>query len=281
MIHLVQPASDTDGVKLPIIRVASLASQGPPHDAGLAIGKQVLQQYGHMCINGGASEFYGYTPTDLNTPEDSWSIKEYPAEHSMLPANPGYSSVGLGAWRAVILRKTIDLSQDGDIVVVHCSNFIKYPKFKFFAAKLRQYVEAIVKFTDVYAPMHFNNAMFAGSDTFDLIEDPAHRDLIAAAPMGQCRLIVMLVNPETRAFAQLFEKTVHENPQLLSPYNKSPYKTFPFDRQIAEQSVFNILAYREGIFPTKWKSTWIEKLQQAAHSADSGGEMILSLNLTR
>ncbi len=261
------------------IHTVSFASEGPPYDEGLPLGRETLIEWGMMCIAGGADTYRWYTPRLLDTEEDSWCIKRYSDEHAM-PVNPCYHKVGLGAWRGVILRKTMDEAEDGDVVVVHCSNFQKVPHMKLFAQNLRVYVETVIRFTDLYSPPHASVARYTTKDVLELIPDPAIRKQVASAPMGQCRLIIARVTPRTRDFIRLFEKTMKENPLLLSPHNKQPYDTRAFHRLTAEQSVFNVLAYREGFFPVAWPRTWIEALRHAACHEGSGTNEVIRYGKT-
>jgi hypothetical protein len=256
------------------IHAVSFASEGYPHDEGLPLGHNMLLDWGKMCIDGGATTYTWFTPSMLNTDEDAWCVKRYSDEHTM-KINPGYHKVGLGAWRIVILRKVMDISADGDVVLVHCANYNKYPHMKMFAKNLRAYVMAVTQLTDVYSPPHCVVGNYTTKDVLELIPDVKIRSMVVSAPMGQCRLIVVKVNERTRGFIELLEETLKNRPLLLSPCRKIPCYT-PFSHCTAEQSVFNVLAYREGFFPVNWRGTWVDKLKDAACHPGSGVEQVLN-----
>lgn len=44
------------------IYALSFGSEGAPHDAGLTLGKKMLEEWGKMIIGGGASSYEYYTP---------------------------------------------------------------------------------------------------------------------------------------------------------------------------------------------------------------------------
>ncbi len=256
-----------------VIHSVSFASEGPPHDGGLPLGESMLNSWGGMCITGGATTFRGYTPRILRAEGDEWSVQQFSDEHRM-PHNPGYHTVGLGAWRAVILRKSLERARDGEVVVVHCVNFKRQPQIVGFALNIRKYVNTVVSFTDLYSPPHEEIGNWTTNDVLSLIPDSDKREVVAHAPGGICRLIIAVATPQTRDFARLFERTIKQNPFLLSPYGAVPYPGTSFGVKKAEQSVFNVLAYREGLFPIKWRGTWIEKLLLWPNEAD-GLESVL------
>lgn len=259
---------------LPRIHVASFASEGLPYDDGLPLGRQVLDDWGRLCLNGGATSFAGYTPRDLSGGEDAWSVTRYSDDHAM----GMYHRVGLGAWRAVILNKTIKTAADGDVVVVHCANFPKYPCMKYFASKLRPYVEAVTKFTtDLYSPPHNHIAAYCGAEVLNhLIPEAELREITAHAPMGRGRLIIAQVNEKTRRFAQIFESVLKKNPLfLLSARGKTGYPGGGYHHHTAEQAVFNVLAFREGLFPRDWKNSWMLPLRNAGRLPACGTDLVI------
>ena len=263
----------------PTIHTVSFASEGPPHDEGLPLGWDMLNSWGAMCIAGGSTTFTGHTVRSLSNKSDgdAWCVQSYPEEHFM-SSNPGYHKTGLGAWRAVILRKAMDTAKDGDIVVVHCVNFKKYPNMCYFAENLRPYAEAVVKFTDLYSPPHEWNAYATGAEVLALISDPEVRRIVAFAPAGLCRLIIARVNSKTRAFAKTFEETIKSDPILLSPKNKTVFPGSAWHHEAAEQAVFNVLAYREGLFPLNWQTSWMSYMKDIAREHGCGVDKILRLS---
>lgn len=186
--------------------------------------------------------------------------------HAM-PYNPGYHKVGLGAWRVVLLRKGMEKSKDGDIIAVHCCNYLKCPDMKDFAASFREYVIAVMQHTDFFMPLHYSNSCFTPAEVMNLIANQCDRDKVANAPMGRARLIIVRVNEKTRNFVKMIEDLIKSNPLLLSPADKTAYQPAarPFGHATAEQSVLSVLAYREGFIPIQWRGTWAERLQ---HSGD-------------
>ncbi len=256
------------------IHVVSFGSEGPPHDEGIPFGESHMRELGLKFIAGGATTYRGYTTRSFleENPDDLWAVKKYSDEHAMR-TNFGYHKMGLGAWRAVIFNRTMKNSKDGDIVVVHCCNFINNPCMLYFASRVRDYAEAVTSFTDLYSPMHFTMGQFCASQVLDLIEDPIFRDRVMKSPMGRCRLIIARVSPRTRVFAELFEKTIKDNPSLISPLGKSGYPGSPYQHHTAEQTVFNILAYKEGFFSPE--STWIIDLKDAACHLACGTDLVI------
>ncbi len=245
------------------IHVVSFASEGAPYDQGIPLGTETLEEWGRLCLAGGATTFKGYTPRSIiaENPEDAWAVKFFdPAQHSM-PMNAGYHAVGLGGWRALILNKAMKSAKDGDIVVVHCANFHKSPCMKIFASRLREYAETVMSFTNFFAPPHQRVASYSGSQVLSLISDPIVRDAAAGAPMPRIRFVIVRVNDATRRFAQIFEDVVKSDPTLLSPCGKTAYPGHGFSHHTAEQAVFGVLAYREGLIPVKWQGTWLQDLQ--------------------
>src|SRR4051812_46669631 len=98
-----------------IIRAAAFGIEGPPRDKGLSLGRTSIEEWGEMCIRGGANSFTSFTPLSLG--EESWCVQEFSWDHRLIKY-PQYHQYGLGAWTAVILRRTIESSNDGDVVVV-------------------------------------------------------------------------------------------------------------------------------------------------------------------
>lgn len=245
------------------IHLVSFGSEGYPYDGGIPLGEKVLKEWGEMCLNGGATTYTGYTPRTLlrECPGEEWSVMRYSDDHLM----GTYHTVGLGGWRSVIFNKAMDKAKDGDIVVVHCSDFPKYPCMKIFASRLREYVESVMKFTNFYAPPHDHVAAYCAREVLELIDDPELREIASHAPMGRCRLIIAKVNPETRKFAEIFYRTLKANPLLLSPRNKTGYPGGHYHHHTAEQAVFNALAFNQGLFPRDWQSSWILPLRNVGH----------------
>jgi hypothetical protein len=261
------------------IHVVSFGSEGPPFDAGLALGQAVLQEWGRMCMAGGATTYKGYTPRSLiqENPDDAWSVKRYSDEHWM----HAYHLVGLGGWRSVIFNRAMQQAADGDVVVVHCSNFPKYPCMKYFASRLRDYVSAVMSFTDFYAPPHDHVAAYCAGEVLNLIEDPQLRDIAAHAPMGRGRLIIAHVNDKTRRFAQIFYETLKANPLLLSSHRKTGHPGGAYHHHTAEQAVLNALAFREGMFPRDWQSSWMMALRNVGHMPSVGTDMVIQYSKDR
>lgn len=259
-----------------MIHSVSFASEGPPHDKGLPLASSVLEEWGKLCLLGGADSYQGYTPRRIidEDPEDAWAVQCYGDEHRM-DENRGYHKIGLGAWRAAIFNKAMKSAVDGDTIVVHCSNFHNYPCMRQFASRMKDYVETVMSFTDLYSPPHDHVAMYCASEIFDLIDDVEFREDISHAPMGRCRLIIAKVNARTRAFSQLFEDTVKKNPLLLSPLKKTGYPRGGFHHHTAEQGIYNILAFREGLFPREWETSWMMPLRQAGIAPASGLQQVI------
>ncbi len=255
------------------IHVVSFASEGPPHDDGIPLGQATLDEWGDLCLAGGATTYKGYTPRSLVGSE--WSVKHWPDEHVMIH-NHGYHTVGLGAWRAVIFNKAMQAASDGDIVIVHCTDFNKIQNMGRFAENLRAYTNVVMLMTDLYAPPHDTVGSYSSADVFNLIQDPGMREVVARAPMGRCLLIIARVSNQTRRFAQLFEETVKTQPLLLSPLGKTGYPGVPYSHHTAEQAVFNVLAFREGLFPKKWHRTWMSELRQVGLEPGMGVDIILA-----
>lgn len=167
-----------------------------------------------------------------------------------MPNNPGYHKVGLGAWRVALLRKGMEKCKNGDIVVVHCSNFRKWPDMKDFAASLRDYVTTVMQYTDFFMPPQCRTSAFTPAEIIKLLHTQADRDQVANASMGWARLIIMRVNEKTRNFVGMVEDMIKKNPLLLSPLGKTGYPGWrPYSHSTVEQGVLGVLAYREGLMP--------------------------------
>lgn len=260
----------------PIIHSISFGSEGPPSDEGLALGYVLLDGWGKMCLQGGADTYCSYTPRTMRGAGHGWCVQRFSDEHAM-PHNAGYHKVGLGAWRAVILRECLEKAKDEEVIVIHCVNYKKHPHIIHFALNIRKYVKAVIKFTDLYSPPHERIANWTTNEVLELEPDPAKRHLIATAPGGICRLIIAVANEKTRNFARVLESTIKANPLILSPFRAVPYPGLPFSVKKAEQGVFNVLAYREGLFPLPWQGTWIEKMMGWRDPGD-GLNHLLSLD---
>jgi 3,5-epimerase/4-reductase len=265
-----------------VIRVGSFGSDGPPYDEGLSLS-QHLHPFGKICLEEGkATEFYPFTPRTLKEmlPDKGWSVTRHSEEYRM-ERNDGYHTVGLGAWRAVIFNHLVNLSKDGEIVVIHCCNLSKYPGFVNFAQQLRPYAEAAVSLTQetggFYMPMYRKNGMFTKISMFEKYCNNDYNGLlnIAHAPAGRGRLIIAKVSPKIRAFAKLFELECMKV-EGLSPLPPVGESSCNFSHHCAEQSLLNVLAYTHGLFPLPWANTWVDKLSTVGDSQDSGAQAVIA-----
>lgn len=234
----------------------------------------MLEIWGNMTLEGGATDYRYFTPRMFNTPEDAWCVQRWPEEHAS-GQNPYYNMVGLGAWKIVLLRKMLEASQDGEIITFHDCNFVKTSNMRLFARNIRAYSEAVMKLTDFFMPFHDTSGRFTSAKTFSLIPSEEMRNAVARAPIGRGRAVIIRVNSKTRDFMKMVEETTKSNPFLLSPIGSSGYPGSIFSHHTHEQTVLSILAYREGFFPHEWRNTWVDKLREVGNQPGCGFKTVL------
>ena len=271
----------------------SFASEGLPNDEGLPL-LETMKEFQDICINEGKiDKAYYFTPKSI--PEEfKWCIKSYDDSFKM-PVNIGYHKVGLGAWRSFLLNQALNNSElnEGDVIVIHDPNFKKHQAFVNFAKVAKDYCLQVKQMIEkeegfLFAPVHCRHedvySCTRSCVISSLIPDFSFAKKVAFLPHGRCSTIVAIVNQKSKEFAKLFLETC-KNYKLLSPKCVENCQGIHFEgnffrSHMAEQAVFNTLAYRENAFTKdiKNENSWLYNITEAANVIDMGYNKILLHN---
>ena len=239
--------------------VGSFASEGPPCDDGLPFG-YLLDKYCQILKMGGADVVNKYTPQRIHEMGGDWAVHHY--QNLPMRYNIGYHTTGLGAWRAFIFRDLFLQASNGDVVVLHDPNYEKYPGYLDVAQNIRTFALRCAWISEstggLYMPMHLSQysvGTYTRSCLFDILNIDKS---VAHLPIGRMRCTIFVVSDATRALVEDFYQTCHQyraniladNCQCTTPH-KLGLEGIHFSHNTAEQSVFNLLAYRHGLFGTK------------------------------
>jgi len=258
-------------IKTTKVVLVCFGSEGHPYDEGTNISK-CLHEYGKEALKSGIDEFLAFTPRTLQdaigVERAKRATKVYGEDHRVLPP---YHKVGLGAWRAEILKYAVDTHSDGDVVIIHDPNYIKYPGIlKHFAPNARQYALAameISKDSEIFSPMCMKviHTVSRGAvlNVIDKCKDAVitNPDTIANYPSARCRSIIVKISPKTRRFVEDFSRLCADESILSPPDRSRPggWGRNGFIHHAAEQAVFNALAYVGGYFDIV-RDKWILEL---------------------
>ena len=277
----------------------SFASEGLPNDEGLPL-LETMKEFQDICVNEGKiDKAYYFTPKSI--PEEfKWCIKSYD-DSLFMYWNFGYHKVGLGAWRSFLLNQALNNSElnEGDIVIIHDPNYKKYSKFLNFAKVAKDYCLQVKQMIEKEEGYLFSIMHDTYEDIFrysrscvisSLLDekDESYLKKFSSYPIGRCSTIVAIVNEKSKNFAKLFLETCKDY-KLLAPHctdncdNKHFDNTY-YHHHTAEQSVFNILAYRENAYTSlsnifdKEVNSWIYSTINSRNDENEGYFKIILYN---
>lgn len=266
--------------------LATFATEGEPYDRGLPLA-DCLEPFCTKVKESGIDEVVAFTPRTLAA-----TLGTRTAEYCTRKLTPrgriylqNYHNVGMGTWRAVILKHVVDTHEDGDIVIYHDPNWKKYPGIlSGFAPRARDYATAAIAATSrnkIFAPPHCWLSATVTRNVFCRIAGPDVKPP-ASAPCGRCRCIVLQITPETRKFAQRFVDECYIDENLVGGdeaetstggWNESDPQYY---HNAGEQAVFNSIVYGTGLWDVN-KDDWITTLSNAGNQdQDTGAEQLIS-----
>jgi hypothetical protein len=270
----------------PRIVLVCFATEGMPHDNGLPLF-HCIEPFVKAVLLSGIKEVKVYTPRILRELFGE-EIAERCTKSYQPPARiilQNYHNVGMGAWRAEILKYTVDTSNDGDIVIFHDPNWEKYPGILHgFAPQAKQYAlaaAAISSRSGIFAPPHFNLIHTMTKFVYDRLKDPEKHNIeeLLNLPAGRCRCIVITVSEQTRQFVKKFSEACSDPENLFGGSDAKTefggWKIPGFIHNAAEQAVFNALVYGSGLWDPV-KDPWICGLGTCGTEPDTGTEQIIS-----
>ncbi len=244
---------------MPTISVIAFGSEGPPYDDGLPVSL-CLPTFKAKCIEKGkVDNVYCYTPRTLPMDIDEnvrkKAVKRYDESHKLLNT---YHTVGLGAWRAVLLNYHVKNAENGEVICFHDPNYKKYNQINVFAENARNIIINICKHIgddEIFSPPHGyslpENTSITSLDHLKLFLKERYPDEplklnpnLNARHMVRARMVVIKVSEKTRKFCGIYEAACLEESILSPPKLPNggwPVRQYKHIHHAAEQAVLNML----------------------------------------
>lgn len=274
--------------------LACFASEGPPHDTGLPLADVCFEKYTAAVLSSGVDEVMTFTPKTLAIAIGKEKAARCTREYDDAIFCTNYHKMGLGAWRAEVLKYALSKVDDGDIVIVHDPNFTKYPGILTgFAPRAYDYATAAMAISDksgIFLPMCSDNYTLIHTVTRSVMESIAATSSFSAGgtidemsnlPCGRCRCMVVRASDATRRFAHAFSNACDDE-NLMSPPDRDlggggGWNRPGFIHHAGDQAVCNALLYTHGYLDPNGRDKWIlskELSNCGIEDMDSGAESL-------
>jgi hypothetical protein len=212
-------------------------SQGPPHDGGLNLEKSsnIFEQHYSKFVD----SFTKYSPKILN--DMGYSLVDYSKQHEC-KQNPGFSAIGFGYWRPLIIFLKLKELNEGDIFLQHDCNVEKYPQFLKLGNNVKNFANIALRNRDFFMAHHHFPAEIRFYVKGDLIDKIAGDDFSWYLNKPMFRIAHFLCRK-----SDLTMKIVKEWLDLCTPDNlllhsKKVYEGFR--HHTMEQAVLNMIIYK-------------------------------------
>lgn len=262
------------------IHFVNFLTEGSPHDFGDTQGASITRVREIVQSGDRIASVEVYTPQRVLSEfgnDAAWCVQSFPDSAQMTGGSrPNYHKVGMGAWRAFLFNETMKRAAPGDIVFWHDAEDLEaHPETEAALANIVPMADAISALwtmpgtqalSRIYAPLYAKNNSHTKSELYSLFTSEAEfppqeegglellfvsRQQFAHSRVASARVIVAEKNDFTSKFFEIFAGVCKIRPDLLvsSPTDVGALPCFEFN--YAEQSIFNALAWRLGVFSSE------------------------------